>query len=71
MVAEQDKTPVAIAAECRAIIMVNRSEGRGSEDLGETQAVEGYGCVCSFKSDIKKEFTNHLILAGRLDDKGV
>ena len=50
--------------------MVNRSEGRGSEDPGETQAIEGYDCVCSFKSDVKKEFTYHLILAGRSVQSG-
>ena len=42
-----------------------------SEERGEAQAIEGYGCICGFKTDDKKEMTNHLLFAGRRDGKGV
>lgn len=42
-----------------------------SEERSEAQAIEGYGCICGFKTDDKKEMTNHLLFAGRRDGKGV
>jgi len=32
------------------------------EEQSETQAIEGYGCICGFKADDKQELTKHLVL---------
>jgi len=37
---------------------------------GEAQAVEGYGCICGFKTDNGKELRNHLMAMGKQDGKG-
>ena len=49
--------------------MIGGSEER--EERGEAQAIAGYGCVCGFKTADKKQFTNHLMFAGRRDGKGI
>ena len=46
------------------------TEEHGSEEQSEAQAIEGYGCICGFKTADKKDFTNHLLREGRLDGKG-
>ena len=37
---------------------------------GEAQAVEGYGCICGFKTDNGKELRTHLMAMGKQDGKG-
>lgn len=38
--------------------------------MTEERVVEGYGCICGFKTQKKKDFTGHLMLSARRDGKG-
>lgn len=49
--------------------MVNNSKER--EERGEAQAIEGYGCICGFKTADKKEIARHFLSAGKRDGKGI
>ena len=40
------------------------------EPQGETQAVEGYGCTCGFRTTDNREITSHVFGMSRQDGKG-
>lgn len=39
--------------------------------MAEERIVEGYGCICGFTTQDKKEFNSHLIFSGKRDGKGI
>jgi len=48
-----------------------RYEARGARgEYSEAQAIEGYGCICGFKTHDAKEIRTHVMLMSVQDGKG-
>lgn len=39
-------------------------------EYDEAQAIEGYGCICGFKTDDKRELQSHVMMMSAQDGKG-
>jgi hypothetical protein len=47
-----------------------KGDGAEGGSADTKNIIEGYGCICGFKTQDKTEFTNHVMQAARQDGKG-